>query len=98
VARWNRDRLAPDYVYPGGESRAGFNARVGLGVERMRAILRPGVTLLVAHRGVIRAITRVLTGAEPVIELGSIQLLAYNGTNQWAIEQLDCTAHLAEVG
>jgi broad specificity phosphatase PhoE len=95
-ARWNRDRLVPDYAYPGGESRAGFSARVGRGVERMLAQRQAGVTLVVAHRGVIRAITRILTGAEPVIELGSIQALACNGMNQWAVEQLDFTDHLAE--
>jgi broad specificity phosphatase PhoE len=93
-ARWNRDRLAPDYAYPGGESRAGFGARVGRGVERMLAQRQAGVTLLVAHRGVIRAIVRILTGAEPVIELASIQLLACNGGKQWAVERLDFTAHL----
>ncbi|MGH7917803.1 MAG: histidine phosphatase family protein [Candidatus Binataceae bacterium] len=39
-AQWNRDRLAPHYAYPGGESRRAFTARVERGVERMLAILR----------------------------------------------------------
>ena len=33
--RWNRDRLAADYTYPGGESRSEFTARVERGVDRM---------------------------------------------------------------
>lgn len=94
--RWERDRLAPDYAYPGGESRAGFSARVGRGVERMLSQWQAGVALVVAHRGVIRAITRILTGLEPIIELGSIQVLACNGANQWKAEHLDYSAHLAE--
>ncbi|MGH7934012.1 MAG: histidine phosphatase family protein, partial [Candidatus Binataceae bacterium] len=86
--RWDRDRLAPDYTYPGGESRAAFTARVEGGVERMLphldAVAQPcadadgGATadgrsrtvLVVAHRGVIRVITRRLAGVEPRIELG----------------------------
>jgi broad specificity phosphatase PhoE len=97
-AHWERDRLAPDYAYPGGESRAGFSARIGRGMERMWSQWQSGLTLVVAHRGVIRAITCILTGAEPVIELGSIQLLACDGANQWAIEKLDFTAHLTTLG
>ena len=36
---WDRDRLAPDYTYPKGESRAAFAARVGRGTDRMLAAI-----------------------------------------------------------
>src|SRR5713101_4737930 len=59
-AIWNADRLAPDYTYPEGESRANFAARVERGLDRVLAIWMPGTdrgvhedALLVAHRGVI---------------------------------------------
>ncbi|MGH8012676.1 MAG: histidine phosphatase family protein [Candidatus Binataceae bacterium] len=38
-ALWNRDRLAADYAYPGGESRRAFTARVERGVTTMLASL-----------------------------------------------------------
>lgn len=102
-ARWNRDRLAPDYAYPRGESRAAFTARVERGVARMLTLLGPEPpparpALVVAHRGVIRAIIRWLADAEPVIELGSIQTLARDGAGRWRVEQLDFTAHLTPLG
>jgi broad specificity phosphatase PhoE len=62
--RWNRDPLDLTYTYPGGESRAAFVARVGHGVQHMLEFLDSAASttgsttsLLVAHRGVIRAIT-----------------------------------------
>lgn len=98
-ARWNRDRLAPDFTYPHGESRTAFIARVERGVARMLPLLVPQhasarPALLVAHRGVIRAITRRLAGAEPEIELGSIQVLERDGAMRWRAVRLDFTAHL----
>ena len=77
--RWNANRLASDFVYPEGESRAGFVARVARGTVRMLGVWhdahasgRAGANaLLVAHRGVIRAVVRQLTGVfEPHIDLG----------------------------
>jgi len=99
-ARWNRDRLAPDYAYPRGESRAAFTVRVERGVARMLTLMEPALvparpTLVVAHRGVIRAIVQRLAGAEPLIELGSVQILARDGEQRWRVETLDFTAHLA---
>ena len=103
--RWNRDRLDPAYTYPGGESRAAFVDRVGRGAKRMVELLdgtaatadSPGA-LLVAHRGVIRAITQRLVGVKPVIELGSIQLLRRTSGNPgWRAEALDITKHLSRV-
>ena len=88
---WNADRLAADYTYPEGESRANFAARVERGLERVLAIWTPDRggedVLLVAHRGVIRAIVRKLTGQQPVVELGSIQILEFDG--EWRVVALD---------
>jgi len=99
-AIWNADRLAPGYSYPGGESRAGFAARVERGLDRVLAIWPPRGgradkdALLVAHRGVIRAIVRKLTSQEPAVELGSIQILDFDGA--WHADALDLSDHLNE--
>ncbi len=100
-ARWNADRLAPGYTYPGGESRAEFLARVDRGSDKMLALwnlANPVVddcALLVAHRGVIRQIVRRLAGASPIVELGSIQILIDDGS--WRPAALDLIDHLARV-
>ena len=96
-ARWNADRLAPTYTYPEGESRAAFTNRVERGLERMLTLWTPrdDDALLVAHRGVIRAIVRKLARREPVVELGSIQILRFDGG--WHAEQLDLVGHLGDV-
>src|ERR1700687_3993184 len=89
-AVWNADRLAPDYTYPEGESRADFAARVERGLDRVLAIWTPGIdedALLVAHRGVVRLIVRKLTNRQPVVELGSIQILEFDG--EWRVVALD---------
>ena len=93
-AQWNADRLAPSYTYPAGESRAAFADRVERGLERMLAIWTPRDedALLVAHRGVIRAIVRKLTLEQPIVELGSIQILRFDGS--WQVEMLDLIDHL----
>ena len=90
-AVWSADRLAPDYTYPEGESRANFAARVERGLERVLGIWKPERgdrdALLVAHRGVIRAIVRKLTNQQAVVELGSIQILEFDG--EWRVVALD---------
>ena len=94
-AIWNADRLAPDYTYPEGESRAGFAARVERGLDRLLSIWTPGSdedALLVAHRGVIRAIVRELMHQEAIVELGSIQVLEFDGA--WHAATLDVIDHL----
>jgi broad specificity phosphatase PhoE len=93
-ARWNADRLAPAYTYPAGESRANFTNRVERGLERMLTLCTPrdNDVLLVAHRGVIRAIVRKLTNHEPTVELGSIHILRFDGG--WHAEALDLIDHL----
>ena len=94
-AIWNADRLAPNYTYPDGESRAAFTARVERGLDRLLAIWPSRSdenALLVAHRGVIRAIVRKLTLQEAIVELGSIQILEFDGA--WHAASLDVIAHL----
>jgi len=107
--RWNADRLAADFVYPEGESRANFEKRVKCGTTRMLSVwqdARAGgaaasAALLVAHRGVIRAIVRHLTGVlEPRIDLGSIHILEQEMDEEdvrvarWRPIVLDFTKHL----
>jgi broad specificity phosphatase PhoE len=93
-ARWNDDRLAPTYTYPAGESRAAFANRVEHGLERMLTLWTPrdDDALLIAHRGVIRAIVRKLTNREPVVELGSIHIIRFDGG--WHADVLDLIDHL----
>jgi broad specificity phosphatase PhoE len=107
--RWNANRLAPDFVYPEGESRAAFLARVRHGTDRMLALWQEmtsaadrGRVLLVAHRGVIRAVLRQMTGtSEPHIDLGSIHILEQSPMHTdlrqspWRAVALDVTEHLA---
>ncbi len=98
--RWNRDRLAPDFAYPHGESRADFTARVERGLARMLTLLDAQASadqpaLLVAHRGVLRVIMRSLASAQPIIELGSIQILVRDNESAWRVELLDAIDHLA---
>ncbi|HZO83055.1 MAG TPA: histidine phosphatase family protein [Candidatus Binataceae bacterium] len=112
--QWNAGRLAADFVYPGGESRNAFAGRVGRGTTRMlvlwEAARRAGqgagaAALMVAHRGVIRAVVQRLAGAlEPSIDLGSIHILEHEGNGaddlragRWRPMVLDETAHLAEL-
>ncbi len=95
-ARWNADRLAPGYTYPEGEIRADFTKRVERGLERVLTLWTPrdDDALLIAHRGVIRAIVRKLTRQEPIVELGSIQILRFDGS--WRAEMFDLTDHLID--
>jgi broad specificity phosphatase PhoE len=110
--RWNSNRLAPDFIYPEGESRVAFVARVARGTARMLALWHAASAgggagsnaLLVAHRGVIRAIVRQLTGVfEPHIDLGSIHILEQEPggadlrTARWRPVALDLTEHLQKL-
>lgn len=95
-ARWRSERLLAQYAYPGGERREDFRARIERGVERMLGAWDPGRyggnALLVAHRGVIRALVSFLTGAEPAVELGSIHIL--ENPRRWKARSLDDVSHL----
>lgn len=100
--RWNRDRLDPGFIYPRGESRAAFVERVGAGIQRVLELYDATASnaLIVAHRGVIRAITQRLADVAPIIELGSIQMLRRTDENpqgradQWQVAMIDMVDHL----
>ena len=99
-AEWTADRLAATYTYPGGESRAAFTERVVLGVEKMLGLWQPeagaaSTALLVAHRGVIRTTVHHLTGHQPNVELGSIQIIEMD--SGWRPVTVDHVAHLNEL-
>ena len=100
--KWRADPLAPTYTYPEGESRAGFVERVERGLATTLRFIdaakraERGSALLVAHRGVIRTIVRAVSGQEPTVDLGSIQILARD--SKWHPLVLDFTAHLDRVG
>ena len=109
--KWRADPLAPSYTYPAGESRAGFTERVERGLARTLKLIEASrraaaeSALIVAHRGVIRTIVHALTGAEPTVDLGSIQILARRSLadqnlahdSKWHPLVLDFTAHLDRV-
>jgi len=97
--RWNRNRLDASFTYPRGESRSAFVERVGRGVQRVLEFFDPALSretaLIVAHRGVIRAMVERLAGVAPVIELGSIQVLRpVSDAPGWSVEMTDVVDHL----
>jgi broad specificity phosphatase PhoE len=101
-ARWMRERHAPHYTFPGGDNRGAFAQRVGRGVERLmrewNASRHQGPVVVVAHRGVIRAFIRSLTGIAPEVPLASIHILRDDGSpdgGRWRAEALDIIDHLA---
>jgi len=103
-AHWNNHRLDSDYAYPHGESRTAFLERVHRGAARMLALIddahrdRGGTAIVIAHRGVVRAITQRLANVSPVIELASMQsLIRESAETPWRPEFLDDTFHLADV-
>jgi broad specificity phosphatase PhoE len=56
------------------------------------------VALVVAHRGVIRIVCKRLSGAEPQIDLGSIQILERDlSAGVWLVKAIDIVEHLSEV-
>ena len=96
-AHWSTDRLAPGYAYPDGESRLAFAERVIRGTGKMLSMWQPelhvaSTALLVAHRGVIRTMVNHLTGNQPSVELGSIQVIELDG--RWRATMLDHIGHL----
>jgi broad specificity phosphatase PhoE len=94
---WTTDRLAPGYAYPDGESRLAFAQRVIRGTGKMLSRWQPrshvaSWALVVAHRGVIRTMVNHLTGNQPSVELGSIQVIELDGG--WRPTMLDHIGHL----
>jgi broad specificity phosphatase PhoE len=77
--------LAPEFEYPGGELRAEFRARVERGLERLLAS-GASSALVVAHKGVVRAVVEKLTGlalerARP--RLGEVVVLTRQPDGSW---------------
>jgi len=99
-ARWNLNRPASDYQYPGGEHRGDFARRIERGLTRMLDLIdreplsHDARAIVVAHRGVIRTIVSILIATEPHVDLGSIQILVRD--RAWRPELLDDIAHLEE--
>src|SRR5713101_2791702 len=95
TAPYRADATAPYRAPVPAPSGAGTGALVSAS-HRSRVVPHSSaITLVVAHRGVIRAITRRLAGAEPEIELGSIQVLSRAGRRAgWRADLLDATEHL----
>jgi probable phosphoglycerate mutase len=96
--RWLNQRLDADYAYPGGESRSAFGARITAGWQRLLGLWKQegsggADALFVAHRGVIRALMRQVANVEPIIELGSIQILE-RSADGWRASATDLTGHL----
>src|SRR6266851_9610466 len=99
MGRWRPRRIArtpPLHTAPvPAPSGAGTGALVSASHGSRVVPHSPAIALVVAHRGVIRAITRRLAGAEPEIELGSIQVLSRAGRRAgWRADLLDATEHL----
>jgi len=88
-----------DFVYPGGESRTDFEARVVRTLHEVLTQARAGDLLFVLHKGVIRCIVAELLGLDEerhrglVAALGSIHVLARE-RDAWYAEAVDCVQHL----
>lgn len=77
----------PGFEYPGGERRAAFRERVRRGLDRLLASPARGA-LVVAHKGVIRAIVEELTGAPIDRErpaLGELVGVSRNPDGSWFV-------------
>ncbi len=96
-AEW--ERAQGDFAFPGGESRAQFEARVRQGFERLDPAWLEGCVLFALHRGVIRNILRLLLGAEDGrgsfdVDLGALTILERADAGAWTIEVLNRTDFL----
>ncbi len=95
-AEWSRGE--PGFRFPGGESRAGFHRRVADAASREFSN-RPGTTLAVLHKGVIKIVLATLLSlrfeeyrALPV-DLGSIHRLR-KGEGGWRLVEANKISHL----
>jgi broad specificity phosphatase PhoE len=74
-----------DFEFPDGERRADFRARVSSGLRRLLES-GAGSTLVVTHKGVIRAIAEELCGEppeQPHPELGELVQLSRGADGRW---------------
>lgn len=91
----------PDFVFPGGDSRQGFQQRIARAtIEAFREVDYP--VLAVLHKGVIRIVMATLMGREPVpfeehpIELGSIHRIRRTD-HHWDVVEVNRVEHLDEL-
>jgi broad specificity phosphatase PhoE len=80
---WQRG--SDEFVFPGGEARADFRARVQAGLARLLETDARSA-LVVCHKGPIRLIARELTGTAPADDepaLGGVVELTRDGTAGW---------------
>jgi broad specificity phosphatase PhoE len=95
---WIASRL--DFVYPGGDSISGFRGRVVAAFEELLPSM-PERSLVVGHKGVIKAIAGLLLGLSPEersslpVDLASIHILRADGTG-WHAEVANRTDHLIQ--
>jgi broad specificity phosphatase PhoE len=100
-ARW---QAAPEcFVYPDGECRRAFHARVAAGLADLLAAPAGARLLLVVHRGVIAVALAELLRLAPAerraldIALGSIHVLARAGDG-WRAERMNAVPAAADAG
>jgi len=78
----------PEFEYPGGEPRAHFRTRVARGLDRLLGAPARGA-LVVAHKGVVRAIVAKLTGAALADrerpELGAVLSATRRPDGRWTL-------------
>jgi broad specificity phosphatase PhoE len=91
-AFWAEHRAGRSDAFPGGESRAGFAARVRAAILEQAAAPWAGDLLVVAHRGIVRHGLHALLG-EPghgldpyAVALGSVSVVRDVGG--WRLEAL----------
>jgi len=89
------------FGFPGGETRAGFYARVAQAITPER-FARDRRTLVVVHKGIIKILIRKLCGisakqaSEFPVSLGSIHRLRPLGTG-WTVVASNQTEHLGDL-
>jgi len=94
--RWRT--ASQDWGFPGGETRSGFRARVGAGIDAHLASAS-GRSLLVLHKGVVKIIVGTLLGEAPEVyaarpcELGSLHLLIRE-SGRWRMSGPAAVEHL----
>ena len=93
-------RKAAEFTFPGGEPRDALRARVGLGLERIRASGVESV-LVAVHKGVVRALLEPITGhtlppSEP--ELGGVVQASRRPDGRWYTGRIGSDVSASEAG
>ncbi len=97
-ARWQAEGL--DFTFPGGELRDALRARVGRGLDRIRATGVESV-LVAVHKGVVRALLEMITGhtlAPGAPELGGVVHASRGPDGSWYTGRIGSDASVSEVG